>query len=123
MRVLAVVEDCEDNRDVLRALLEDRYELVDFEDGPAALQGVPSLLPDVILMDISLPGMDGVEVLSRLRREARLRHIPAIALTAHAMDGDRERLLAAGFDDYVAKPIVDENILIDAVERLVTSAV
>ena len=70
-----------------------------------------------MLLDISLPEMSGVEVLRRIRADPRLARLPVIALTAHAMAGDRESYLAAGFDDYVSKPIVDESVLRRAVER------
>lgn len=73
----------------------------------------------MLLLDISLPEMDGTELLARLRAAGEpLATVPAIALTAHAMSGDRERYLALGFDDYVTKPIVDEGVLIEAIERL-----
>ena len=70
-----------------------------------------------MLLDISLPGMDGIEVLARLRKDARTARLPVVALTAHAMAGDRETYLRAGFDDYVTKPIVDETVLFDAIDR------
>jgi CheY-like chemotaxis protein len=72
----------------------------------------------MVLLDISLPGMSGVELVARLRADAVLRHVPVIALTAHAMAGDRETYLAAGFDAYVTKPIVDEGVLLRTLERL-----
>jgi CheY-like chemotaxis protein len=74
--------------------------------------------PDLVLLDISLPGMDGVAVLREIRADAGLRDLPVIALTAHAMAGDREKYTAFGFDDYVTKPIVDEEILLSAINRL-----
>lgn len=117
---LAVIEDNPDNRLLLQALLADKYVVDEYEDGPTALAGCAAHPPRVILLDISLPGMDGGEVLRRLRADAALRSVPVIALTAHAMSGDRERFLAMGFDGYVAKPIVDESLLFDAVLRLVT---
>jgi CheY-like chemotaxis protein len=73
--------------------------------------------PDLVLLDISLPGLDGVEVLRILRQDAALRGLPVIALTAHAMAGDRDRFLDAGFDDYVTKPITDEELLLGAIKR------
>lgn len=120
MHHVAVVEDNADNRLLLSAILDGRYELREYADGPAALAGMLASPPDVVLMDVSLPGMDGVEVLRRLRAEAALAAVPVIALTAHAMQGDRERLLAAGFDDYVTKPIVDETVLLDAIRTALT---
>lgn len=117
MTTVAVVEDNADNRLLLQALLGDRYDLVEFDNGAEALAGLSASLPDLVLLDISLPGMDGNEILSRIRQDERLRPLPVIALTAHAMSGDREKYLSAGFDDYITKPIVDESLLIDAIER------
>jgi len=115
---IAVVEDNADNRLLIEALLEGRYELIEFESGVDALAAFERDVPDLVLLDISLPRMDGTEVLARMKREPRLAAVPVIALTAHAMAGDRERLLAQGFDEYIAKPIVDETVLLEAIERL-----
>jgi two-component system, cell cycle response regulator DivK len=120
MTAIAIVEDNADNRLLLRALLDETYELTEYETGITALAGLPDAMPDLILLDISLPGMDGLEVLARIRASAELRHLPVVALTAHAMAGDREKYLAAGFDDYVTKPIVDEALLFAAIARLTT---
>lgn len=117
MTRIAVVEDNADNRLLLHALLDGLFEVVEFENGTDALIGMRVRRPDLVLLDISLPGMDGNEILVHLRADQALRSLPVIALTAHAMTGDRERFLAAGFDDYVTKPIVDEAILIDAIGR------
>jgi two-component system cell cycle response regulator DivK len=114
---LAVVEDNADNRLLLQALLGERYTLVEFDNGVDALAGLRVSLPDLVLLDISLPGMDGNEILLRIRADDRLCTLPVIALTAHAMAGDREKYLSAGFNDYITKPIIDESILIDAIER------
>jgi two-component system cell cycle response regulator DivK len=115
---LAVVEDNPDNRLLLSALLEDLYELDEYVDGPDALAGIPANPPALVLLDISLPGMEGPEVLRRLRADPALARLPVIALTAHAMAGDRERYLGLGFDSYVAKPIVDESLLFGAIREL-----
>ena len=117
MTTIAVVEDNADNRLLLQAILEGLYDLVEYENGTDALAGLAATLPDLVLLDISLPGMDGNEILARIRADARLRALPVIALTAHAMSGDREKYLAAGFNDYITKPIVDETILLSAIER------
>ncbi len=117
MTTLAVVEDNADNRLLLQALLGERYSLVEFDNGADALAGLARSLPDLVLLDISLPGMDGNEILARIRADERLRALPVIALTAHAMAGNREKYLSAGFNDYITKPIVDEMILIEAIER------
>ncbi len=116
---IAIVEDNPDNRLLLDALLADRAELDMYETGPEALAGLPSRRPDLMLLDISLPGMDGVQVLGAIRADPALRDLPVIALTAHAMSGDRDRFLLAGFDAYLSKPIVDEELLFGAIDELV----
>ena len=122
MKRIAVVEDNPDNRLLVRVILESLYEVVEFENGFLALQGLPKEKPDLVLLDVSLPEMDGTEVLEKIRAQAELRRLPVIALTAHAMAGDREKYLKAGFDDYVTKPIVDETLLLDAIaKQLATS--
>lgn len=117
MTTIAVVEDNADNRLLLQAILGDRYSLIEYDNGVDALAGLRASLPDLVLLDISLPGMDGNEILARIRADEGLRALSVIALTAHAMSGDREKYLAAGFNDYITKPIVDETILLDAIER------
>jgi CheY-like chemotaxis protein len=116
------VEDNPDNRLLVRAILEDLYEITEYESGSDALQGLREQPADLVLLDISLPGMDGTEVLRSLRNDESLRKLPVVALTAHAMAGDREKYLDAGFDDYVSKPIVDETLLLNAVARLLSAA-
>lgn len=118
MTTVAVVEDNADNRLLLQAILGGRFDLVEYDNGADALAGIASAKPDLVLLDISLPGMDGNEILKRIRADHALRRLPIIALTAHAMAGDRERFLSAGFDDYITKPIVDEQQLFDAISRL-----
>ena len=120
MKRLAVVEDNPDNRLLLESMLEDRYALTEYDNGADALAGLREDPPDLVLLDISLPRMDGPEVLRRMRADSRLSSVPVIALTAHAMSGDRDRFLAQGFDGYVPKPIVDEQELIDAIDALLT---
>ncbi len=117
MARIAVVEDNPDNRLLVEALLSDTYEISEYETGRQAVDGLEADNPDLILLDISLPEMDGTEVLVWIRQNAVLRETPVIALTAHAMAGDREKYLAAGFNDYVTKPIVDEDVLFGAIER------
>ena len=117
-RMIAVVEDNADNRLLVQALLEDRYDLTEYTTGREALQGLRRSLPDLVLLDISLPEMDGIEVAREIRADERLRHLPLVALTAHAMSGDRERFLESGFDSYVAKPIIDEQELLTTIATL-----
>ncbi len=118
---IAVVEDNPDNRMLVQALLEDTYEISEYETGVEAINGLGGDIPDLILLDISLPEMDGTEVLAWIRDQDALKDIPVIALTAHAMSGDREKFLASGFNDYVTKPIVDEDVLYEAIEHCLSS--
>lgn len=120
MRRIALVEDNADNRLLVHAILEDAYAVEEYETGSEALAGLRKNPPSLVLLDISLPAMDGTEVLRRVRADERLRSIPVIALTAHAMTGDRERFLDMGFDAYVTKPIIDESVLLGEIERLLT---
>lgn len=117
MKKVAVVEDNPDNRLLVSVILEDLYEITEYERGDEALAGIRINRPDVVLLDISLPEMDGSEVLARIRADDSLRTLKVIALTAHASPADRDRFLAEGFDDYVTKPITDENILIGAIRK------
>jgi two-component system, cell cycle response regulator DivK len=114
---IAVVEDNPDNRLLVRALLEERFDLTEFETGFDAMAGLLQAGPDLVLLDISLPGMDGTEILRWIRAHDSLKAIPVVALTAHAMAGDRERFLAAGFDGYLTKPIVDESVLFETISH------
>jgi len=117
MKCIAVVEDNPDNRLLVQVILEPFYQVVEYESGFAALEGFRAKKPDLVLLDVSLPGLDGPEVLRRIRADDSLRNLPVIALTAHAMAGDRQRFVNAGFDDYVSKPIVEESILLEAIRR------
>lgn len=114
---ICVVEDNPDNRMLLQAILSGSYEVVEYEDGESALDGIRAQRPDLLLLDVSLPGIDGPEVVRRLRADDTLRDLPVIALTAHTMTGDRERLLAAGFDDYLKKPITNLSTVSSMIEQ------
>ncbi|MBP1625623.1 MAG: divK [Holophagaceae bacterium] len=106
MAKILLVEDNEMNRDVLSRLLKRRgYEVIFAEDGESAVQIALEQTPDLILMDISLPRMDGNEATRQLRATEAFALQPIIALTAHAMASDRERALAAGCTDYETKPV------------------
>jgi len=106
--VILVVEDNVDNITTVKALLNGTYDIIEATDGQVGIDQAKAHSPALILLDISLPVMDGFQVLRELRREESLRHIPVIALTARAMIGDREEILAHGFDGYVSKPIDDK---------------
>lgn len=114
-RVL-VVEDNAKNMKLFRDVLQARgYETFEAGTGDDAIELATAHVPDLVLMDIELPGTDGVEALGRLRADDRTAAIPVLALTAQAMHGDRERFLAAGFDGYMSKP-VDVLALLDVVK-------
>ncbi len=112
MKRILIVEDNELNLDLLVQLLEDEYELITAENGAAGVEVAQQKRPDLILMDMSLPVMDGWEATRRLKADASVNHIPVIALTAHAMSSDEEKALAAGCDGYLSKPL-DEDLLFD----------
>ena len=106
MPKLVLVEDNEDNRDMLsRRLQKKGYDVAIAVNGEEALEIVKNEAPDLVLMDISLPVMDGFEATRRLKADDGTKHIPIIALTAHAMSGDREKAIEAGCDDYDTKPV------------------
>ena len=117
MKKILIVDDVEFNLDLLVQLLEDEYELFTAVDGAAAVAMAEQEKPDLILMDISLPVMDGYEATAQIKARPELAHIPIIALTAHAMSGDQEKTLAAGCDGYLAKPL-DDDVLFDKLEEV-----
>ena len=107
MKKILIVEDVELNVDLLTQLLEGEYDLIVAGDGVRGIALAEQEKPDLILMDISLPGMDGYEVTRRLKANSLLKHIPVIGLSAHAMSGDADKARSAGCDDYLTKPIND----------------
>lgn len=110
MKKILIVEDVEFNQDLLVQLLEDDYDILTASDGAAGIELAERERPDLILMDLSLPVIDGWEATRRLKTNTMLQQIPIIALTAHAMSGDEEKARSAGCDDYLSKPI-DEDLL------------
>ncbi|MCH7818138.1 MAG: response regulator [Candidatus Marinimicrobia bacterium] len=119
MKKIAVVEDNPDNRLLICAILEDYYEINEYETGLEAIKGLKKEVPSLILLDISLPGMDGPEVLKLLKEEELTKDVPVIAITAYAMAGDREKYLKLGFDDYITKPIIDEDLILKSIKNLI----
>ena len=104
--VILVVEENDDNRQLVLKVLGCRgYTVVGVVDGEEALTRLTDVNPDLILMDINLPGIDGHEVTRRIHQQEKFANLPIVALTARAMDGDEEKSLAAGCDAYIAKPI------------------
>ncbi len=112
MKKILVVEDQELNMDLLVQLLEDEYDVLTAVDGAIGIEVAEREQPDLILMDLSLPVMDGWEATRRIKENDTLKHIPVIALTAHAMVGDADKALACGCDDYLTKPL-DEDLLFE----------
>jgi two-component system, cell cycle response regulator DivK len=103
---ILVVEDNQKNMKLFRdVLLAKGYRTLEATTGEEAVALAAQHTPDLVLMDIQLPGIDGVEALGRLRADGRAASVPVLALTAQAMEGDRERFLAAGFDGYLSKPV------------------
>ena len=106
MPKILIVEDNELSRDMLsRRLRRKGYEVLVATDGQEGIAMTQRELPDLVLMDLSLPDLDGWEATRRLKKDARTQHIPVIALTAHAMSGDREKAIDAGCDEYDTKPL------------------
>lgn len=105
-RLVLYIEDNYHNRRLVRKILETRgFTVAEAEDGASGMATIERLKPPLVLMDIGLPDVDGLDLVGRIRADAALAHIPVIALTASAMRGDRERFLKAGCDDYLSKPI------------------
>jgi CheY-like chemotaxis protein len=119
-RKILVVEDNDMNMQLVEFLLEEGgYEIVKATSGEEALaltRQADDATPDLILMDIHLPGMDGLSVVRAMKEDARTARIPILALTAHAMRGDRDRFLEAGCDGYISKPI-DVKTFVASIER------
>ena len=114
---ILIIEDNPQNRYLATFLLERRgHTVVQAETGPEGLQLAASDVPDLILLDIQLPGMDGYDVARQLKGDLRLSRIPIVAVTSYAMVGDRERCLEAGASGYIEKPINPESF-VDEVER------
>ena len=119
MRKILVVEDNERNRKLLRTILRFRgFEVVECDDGAPSLALARQHKPVLVLMDIELPTMDGITALGKLRADPETRDIPVIAVTASVTPGERERVVAAGFSAYIAKPI-DVDKFGETIEKLV----
>jgi CheY-like chemotaxis protein len=105
-RRILVADDKASSRELVRTILENLgYDVREAEDGIKALEAVRNGFPDLVLLDLQMPGLTGHEVLARLRADDRFASLPVVALTASAMSGDREKALAAGFTSYLAKPV------------------
>lgn len=116
MKRILIVEDIQANRNLLVQLLEDNYDILTAADGAAVIPLAERERPDLIIMDLSLPIVDGWEATRRIKANATLQHIPIIALSSHAMRGDEEKALQSGCDDYLSKPL-DEDLLFEKLEH------
>ena len=106
MKRILIVEDKATSRELLRTVLEQQgYSVEEAEDGEQALRKILAHPPDLVLMDLQMPARTGYEVVRELRKDPRLVSVPVVAVTASAMQGDREKVLAAGFTSYLAKPL------------------
>lgn len=104
MKRILYIEDTPDNRDLVTQMLDDLYQVDTANNGEEGLNKARETRPDLILVDISLPVMDGLTVARHIRKDDAIKSTPVVALTAHCMVGDREKALAAGCDDFLAKP-------------------
>jgi two-component system cell cycle response regulator DivK len=103
--ILYIEDNCENRLLVRRVLEAEGYRVIEAEDGLAGMDYVQSETPDLVLMDINLPKLDGYEVTKRLKQSPAMAEVPVIAMTANVMKGDREKTIAAGCDGYIPKPI------------------
>lgn len=119
-RKILVVDDVEFNRDLIVQLLADEYQVIEAADGEEGVRRAVQDKPDLILMDLGLPLLDGWEATRKLKAHSELKHIPVIAITSHAMVGDERRAREAGCDEYLAKPI-DEDELRKKIDKLMNT--
>jgi two-component system cell cycle response regulator DivK len=118
MKKILIVEDVELNLELLIQLLEDKYELVSASDGMSGVAIAEQQKPNLILMDMSLPVMNGWTAVQEIKANPKLAMIPIIGLSAHAMNEERQRALESGCDEYLTKP-VDEDLLFKTIERFI----
>lgn len=114
---LLIVDDNETNIDLLEQVLEDDFKLTVARSGKEAVALAMSVQPDLILMDIAMPEMDGTQAMKLIKADTALAQVPIVAVTSHAMRGDRADMLESGFDDYLSKP-VDDELLFETIKRL-----
>jgi len=116
---ILVVDDTDWNRDLLVQLLEDDYDILQAVDGAEGVRKTEEEKPDLILMDLGMPVMDGWEATRKIKAKDALKHIPIIAVTSHAMVGDEIDARKAGCDDYLPKPI-DEQLLLEKIKKFLS---
>ena len=116
MKTIGIVDEEADHRTIFRIILEDHYRITEYASGAALLEGLRgSTMPDVVLLGISMRDMDGYQVLRRIREELELSALPVIAVADLGEANERRRCLEAGFDGFVAKPILDHESLLSAI--------
>ena len=108
---ILVVDDAEFNRDLIIQLLSDEYDILEAVDGAEGVDKAEQFRPDLILMDLGMPVMDGWEATRKIKANSELKHMPVIAVTSHSMVGDEIQAREAGCDDYVPKPIDEEELI------------
>jgi CheY-like chemotaxis protein len=119
MKKILIVEDVQLNIDLLVQLLEDEYKLIIAKDGAEGVEMTLQEQPDLILMDMALPVMDGREATHRIKSDKNIKHIPVVGISSYAMAGDSEKALKAGCDDYLTKPL-DEELLFKKLDQFLT---
>jgi len=120
MKTVLIAEDNPVNRELLRELLEIRgYAVIETCNGEEALEQLQKAQPDILLLDLNMPVLDGFGTIERIRKHPGFRTLPVLAVTAYAMRGDREKIMTAGFDGYLSKPI-DPTFLQHELQRLLT---
>lgn len=123
MKKILLVEDNQVNRELVREMLEgDEFEVFEAENGLEALHMLPQTSPDLVLLDIQMPVLDGIAAIKQLRQKPQYADLPVVALTAYAMVGDKERVFAAGFTGYLSKPIERKALLAEIHQHLQKSA-
>lgn len=123
MKRILVVEDDPGSRDLLREILHMAgYDVICSEDGGDALEQLTQAKPDLVLLDIEIPVLDGYEVLNKIRQSSAFSGLPVCAVTARAMLGERQKALASGFDAYITKPIDPDNLIAQVAFAIVTSS-
>ena len=122
MKKVILVEDNPDNAELVVDMLSDLYDIERYSSAVELLTILykpETEKPDIFILDISLPGMDGVTLMRKIKEEAAYQDVPMLALTAHAMKDDKRRFIDSGFDGYVSKPIVDEELLTSEIIRVI----
>jgi CheY-like chemotaxis protein len=118
---LLVIDDEADNLDVLALMLKEHFDVTSCSSCPQAVQAVPAASPDLLLMDIAMAEIDGIQCLQRIRALPGFATLPAIAVTAYAFPKDKERCLAAGFQAFITKPILDINEVLATIDEILKS--